>query len=78
LMAVYRHHGAWTYPSAHRWPVHEVMYTQPLRSSAERRHPFTSEWLLDVTRLRSWSPPWRDPRRHLEPLDKRCGQALPP
>ena len=76
LMAVYRHYGAWTYPSGHRWPVHEVMYTQPLRSSADRRHQFTSEWLLDVTRLRWWSPPWRDPRRHLSPLD--CDHGLPP
>jgi LmbE family N-acetylglucosaminyl deacetylase len=66
LMAVYRHHGAWTYPLAHRWPAHEVMYTQPTRS-ADLRHPFTSEWLLDLTRLRWWSPPWRDPRRHLSP-----------
>jgi hypothetical protein len=71
LLAIYRHHGAWTYPLAHRWPRHEVMYSQPTRSSADRRHPFTGEWLLDVTRLRWWSPPWRDPRRHLEPLQKR-------
>ena len=65
LMAVYRHHGAWTYPLAHRWPAHEVMYTQLPRSSPDSRHPFTSEWLLDVTRLRWWSPPWRDPKRRL-------------
>jgi hypothetical protein len=65
LMAVYRQQGAWTYPLAHRWPEHEVMYSQPTRSSADLRHPFTSEWLLDVTRLRWWSPPWRDPRRPL-------------
>ena len=78
LMAVYRHHGAWTYPLAHRWPVHEVMYTQPLRSSADRRQQFTNEWLLDVTRLRWWSPRWRDPRRHLSHLHKRCDHALPP
>jgi len=77
LMAVYRHQGAWTYPSAHRWPVHEVMYTQPPSSSSAVRHPFTSEWLLDVTRLRWWSPPWRDPRRHLKPLQKRGDLVLP-
>jgi len=78
LRAVYRHYGAWTYPSAHRWPDHEVMYAQPLSRNAELRHAFTSEWLLDVTRLRWWSPPWRDPRRHLEPLQKRYDHALPP
>jgi LmbE family N-acetylglucosaminyl deacetylase len=68
LMRIYRHYGAWTYPLAHRWPVHEVMYAQPPRSSAEPRHRFTAEWLLDVGRLRWWSPPWRDPKRHLSPL----------
>ncbi|HTV95969.1 MAG TPA: hypothetical protein VME42_08190 [Steroidobacteraceae bacterium] len=79
LRAIYRHYGAWTYPSAHRWPAHEVMYSQPTRSSsAELRHPFTSEWLLDVTRLRCWSPPWRDPRRRLEPVHERRDRALPP
>ena len=65
LMGVYRHHGAWTYSLAHRWPQHEVMYAQPPRSSALLRHGFTSEWLLDVGRLRWWSPPWRDPKRRL-------------
>jgi len=65
LMAVYRNYGAWTYPLAHRWPVHEVMYSQRLSSSPDLRHQFTSEWLLDVTRLRWWSPPWRDPKRRL-------------
>jgi len=78
LMAVYRHYGAWTFPSAHRWPDHEVMYSQPPTSSADLRRPFTSEWLLDVTRLRWWSPPWRDPRRPLKPLHARCAHALPP
>ena len=67
LMGVYRHYGAWTYPLAHRWPADEVMYAQPPSSSAEPRHPFTAEWLLDVGRLRWWSPPWRDPKRHLSP-----------
>jgi LmbE family N-acetylglucosaminyl deacetylase len=66
LMAVYRHCGAWTYPLAHRWPEHEVMYAQPPRSGAELAHRLTGEWLLDVTRLRWWSL-WRDPRRHLGP-----------
>jgi len=72
LMAVYQHYGAWTYPSAHRWPDHEVVYAQPPRTSAEPRHPFTSEWVLDVTRLRWWSPPWRDPRRQLTARRSRC------
>jgi len=65
LMGVYRQCGAWTYPTAHRWPPDEVMYGQPPSGSAHPRHPFTGEWLLDVTRLRWWSPPWRSPRRHL-------------
>jgi LmbE family N-acetylglucosaminyl deacetylase len=78
LMAIYRQHGAWTYPLAHRWPEQEVMYAQPPRSSADLRHPFTSEWLLDLTRLRWWSPPWRDPRRYLKPLHERRDHALPP
>ncbi len=67
LMAVYRHQGAWTYPTAHRWPAHEVMYTQP-GSSADLERTFIGEWLLDVTRLRWWS--WRDPRRYLKALRK--------
>jgi LmbE family N-acetylglucosaminyl deacetylase len=78
LRAVYRRQGAWTYPSAHRWPEHEVMYAQPTGSSTEPSHPLTGEWLLDVTRLRWWSPPWRDPRRQLEPLHEGCDQAPPP
>jgi LmbE family N-acetylglucosaminyl deacetylase len=65
LMAVYRHHGAWTYSSGHRWPVQEVLYGEPPKSRAEPRHSFAGEWLLDVARLRWWSPRWRDPRRQL-------------
>jgi LmbE family N-acetylglucosaminyl deacetylase len=65
LMEVYRRHDAWTYPLAHRWPAQEVLYAQHPESRAELRHQFTNEWLLDVGRLRWWSPPWRDPRRYL-------------
>jgi LmbE family N-acetylglucosaminyl deacetylase len=68
LMGVYRHYGAWTYPLAHRWPADEVLYAQPPSSSTEPRHRFTGEWLLDVGRLRCWSPPWRDPKRRLSSL----------
>jgi LmbE family N-acetylglucosaminyl deacetylase len=78
LMAVYRKHGAWTHVLDHRWPVQEVMYSQPLGGSAPPRQRFTNEWLLDVTRLRWWSPPWRDPRRHLSHLDPASTAARPP
>jgi LmbE family N-acetylglucosaminyl deacetylase len=75
LRALYRQQGAWTYSSGHRWPDHEVMYSQPTKSSAELRHPFASEWLLDVTRLRWWRLPWRDAKRHLSiPVSERGGR----
>jgi LmbE family N-acetylglucosaminyl deacetylase len=65
LMRVYRRYGAWTWTVAHRWPVEEVMYAQPPRSSPELRYPLSGEWLLDVGRLRWWPPPWRSARRRL-------------
>jgi LmbE family N-acetylglucosaminyl deacetylase len=65
LMHVYRHYGAWTWPRVHRWPACEVMYAQPPRSSPDRRHPLSGEWLLDLGRLRWWPPPWRSAWRRL-------------
>src|SRR5580658_3972971 len=29
LMQVYRHYGAWTWKSGHRWPAQEILYAQP-------------------------------------------------
>ena len=65
LMRVYRHHGAWTWNSGHRWPAQEIMYSQPPRSSADGLHLLSGEWLLDVGRLRWWPAPWRSPWRRL-------------
>lgn len=65
LMRVYRRFGAWTYPTTHRWPAREVMYAQPPRTSPEIRRPLSAEWLLDLDRLRWWSPPWRSAWRCL-------------
>lgn len=63
LRRVYRDHGAWTWTRWHRWPAEEVLYAQPL---AEALRPLSGEWLLDVTGLRWWPPPWRRARRYLE------------
>ena len=65
LMQVYRHYGAWTWKSGHRWPAQEILYGQPPRSSPDDRHPLSGEWLLDVGRLRWWHPPWHSPWRRL-------------
>lgn len=65
LMRVYQRYGAWTYKTLRRWPSQEVLYAQSPANSAEIRHPFAGEWLLDVERLRWWSPPWRNARRYL-------------
>jgi LmbE family N-acetylglucosaminyl deacetylase len=65
LMRVYQRYGAWTYQRVRRWPAHEVMYAQPPRNSSEIRYPLAGEWLLDVERLRWWSPPWRSAWRCL-------------
>jgi LmbE family N-acetylglucosaminyl deacetylase len=66
LMRVYQRYGAWTYKRIRRWPAREVLYAQPPRTSSEIRHPLMGEWLLDVERMRWWSPPWRSARRRLE------------
>jgi hypothetical protein len=65
LMRVYRRFGVWTYPITRSWPAREVMYAQPPGKSSEIRHPLAGEWLLDVERLRWWSPPWRSAWRRL-------------
>ena len=65
LMRVYRRHGAWTYSKFRHWPSREVMYAQPPGNSSEFRHAFSGEWLIDVERLRWWSPPWRSAWRCL-------------
>jgi LmbE family N-acetylglucosaminyl deacetylase len=65
LMRVYQRYGAWTYKTIRRWPSQEVLYAQPPMNSSEIRHPFAGEWLLDVERMRWWSPPWRSARRYL-------------
>jgi LmbE family N-acetylglucosaminyl deacetylase len=65
LMRVYRRCGAWTYPTAHRWPAREVMYAQPPSNSPEVRRPLSGEWLLDLDKLRWWSPRWRSAWRCL-------------
>jgi LmbE family N-acetylglucosaminyl deacetylase len=63
LMRLYRQNGAWTWTKFHRWPAEESLYAQP---PVEVRRPLSGEWLLDVTGLRWWPPPWRRARRHLE------------
>jgi len=70
LMRVYRRYGVWTYPTTRRWPAREVMYAQPPSNSSEIRHPLSGEWLLDLERLRWWSPPWRSAWRCLSDAQK--------
>jgi hypothetical protein len=76
LMQVYRHYGAWTWKSGHRWPAQEVMYAQPPKSSPEGLHPLCGEWLLDVGRLRWWRPPWRSPSQRLTHPDEAPGTTV--
>lgn len=57
LRRAYRHYGAWTWKSDHRWPVREALYgLSPGGGSLRARRPASGEWLLDVGRLRWWSP----------------------
>ena len=65
LRRVYRRHGAWTWSIAHRWPTRETLYSQPPPDRGGPRYPFSGETLLEVSRLRWWSPPWRAARRPL-------------
>lgn len=64
LMRVYRRYGAWTWTRFHRWPKLETLYAQP---AGGNMRPLMGEWLLDVTGLRWWSPPWRKARCILQP-----------
>jgi LmbE family N-acetylglucosaminyl deacetylase len=63
LMHIYRRSGAWTWTKFHRWPPQETLYAQP---PAGTLRSLSGQWLLDVTGLRWWPPPWRRARRHLE------------
>lgn len=65
LMRVYRQHGAWTWKWAHRWPREERLFSQPPPLDTLPRRPLCGEWLLDLTRLRWWSPPWLSAHRQL-------------
>lgn len=56
LMRVYYRCGAWTWSRAHCWPAREMLYALPPAGSARPRHPMSAEGLLDVRRLRWWSP----------------------
>jgi len=56
LARIYRHYGAWTWNWAHCWPAHEVVYALSPAGSLRPQRPLSGEWLLDVGRLRWWSP----------------------
>jgi LmbE family N-acetylglucosaminyl deacetylase len=71
LMRVYREHGAWTWTRAHRWPAYETMYAQPPADNTAPRHAVSGEWLLDTSRLRWWSPPWRFAHRAWKKFEER-------
>lgn len=74
LMRVYRQHGAWTWSWAHRWPREETLFSLPPPGDPAPRRPLGGEWLLDVKRLRWWSPPWLSTRRMLPRLSARSGR----
>ena len=63
LRRVYRDNGAWTWTRWHRWPVEETLYVQPLGAALR---PLSGEWLLDVTGLRWWPPPWGRALKYLD------------
>lgn len=65
LRRIYRHYGAWTWKPGHRWPRREILFSQPPPADPAPRRPLGGEWLLDVRRLRWWSPPWPPARRRL-------------
>jgi len=56
LERIYRQHGAWTWNWAHRWPAHEAIYALAPAADLRPLRPESEEWLLDVGRLRWWSP----------------------
>ena len=74
LMRVYRQHGAWTWKWAHRWPREEMLFSQPPPGDSASRRPLCGEWLLDLSRLRWWSPPWLSARRRLPLLARGLGR----
>jgi hypothetical protein len=68
-MRIYAQSGAWTWTRLHRWPSLETLYgCQPPASRLPPSGTLAGEALLDTGRLRWWPPPWRNPRRRLEPL----------
>ena len=73
LMRIYRRQGIWTWNWAHRWPARETFFSQPPPADPAPRRNLGGEWLLDVTRLRWSSPPWRVARRRLPPVRERSG-----
>lgn len=73
LMRIYRRQGAWTWNWAHRWPATETLFSQPPPADPAPRRTLCGEWLLDVTRLRWSSPPWRAARRRLPPVRQSPG-----
>jgi LmbE family N-acetylglucosaminyl deacetylase len=75
LMQVYRHYGAWTWKSGHRWPAQEILYAQPPSGSPDLLHVLSGESLLDVGRLGWWRPPWRSPWRRLPRSDEAPGHT---
>jgi LmbE family N-acetylglucosaminyl deacetylase len=56
LARIYRQHGAWTYNWAHSWPAREMIYGLAPAGAPPLRRPESGEWLLDIGRLRWWSP----------------------
>lgn len=56
LGRIYRQHGAWTWNWAHRWPTHEAVYALSPAAGLRPPRPASGEWLLDLGRLRWWSP----------------------
>jgi LmbE family N-acetylglucosaminyl deacetylase len=56
LGRIYRHYGAWTWNAAHCWPAREAIYALSPASSLRPPRPASGEWLLDIGRLRWWSP----------------------
>lgn len=56
LAGIYRQHGAWTWNWAHSWPVREAIYALSPGGNLPPPRPVSEEWLLDIGRLRWWSP----------------------
>lgn len=56
LGRIYRQYGAWTWNWAHSWPAREAVYALSPAGSLRPPRPASGEWLLDIGRLRWWSP----------------------